>query len=645
MDRESAAALAGKGVSLAAENARNRVVFSGPEGAILELERELGARGVRCRPVNDRFGFHSELMEPVLADFARELGNVRFDAPSTPVISSRDAQWIDSERPLDASHLCAQTRGPVEFRRCIETVLQEGRPVVFLEIGEGRLLTGLVEQIAEEAGEGGRTHVAPLGAPDGTGDSTADGRERSLLGAVARSWECGLPVQWPPPTRRIPLPGYAFERVRCWPVAAAETSRDARAGLTADRPSGASPAWGDEAPAEVIARIWAEALGLRTVGPDDDYFALGGDSLVALGVAARIGRELGVRLAPEALASHPTPSTLAAHLRESPLRTPGQEDASPERPAAASVASHPPARPAAPDDPGELVVQLAPSASRKPPVFAVHPAGGSVFCYRPLASRIAADRRLLGIRAAQDCRESERVATIEGLARRYCEAVKAHQPHGPYLLAGYSFGGNVAFEMATRLQQLGERVQALVLFDSHPPACYAGEVPDDDAYERVLPHLACLALGIDLEQLEPGARTWEGIHGLLRVASGLPESALQGEDPARFLAVWKNNHRALKLHRPTAVFDGPIVYFEAREPQPEIIREIHIRVEPGVAEEGWGPLAGGGLRRIETPGNHYDLLSERHGDLVAQRLLAELRRSEPVLGDLTPRPEVPSGSQ
>jgi thioesterase domain-containing protein len=175
--------------------------------------------------------------------------------------------------------------------------------------------------------------------------------------------------------------------------------------------------------------------------------------------------------------------------------------------------------------------------------------------------------------------------------------------------------------MALQLQRLGDRVETIVMFDSHPPSCYAGPIPSAEAYALVLPRLACRAMGIDLDTLPEGSQSWEGLQRHLMERAGLGAADWEGDDAGGFEQAWMHHHHALKRHRPTGTFLGDLVYFEAHEPQPEFISELNISVEAGIAEREWKRLCTGGFQHLRVPGDHYTLLSERNAPAIGDALL------------------------
>lgn len=187
---------------------------------------------------------------------------------------------------------------------------------------------------------------------------------------------------------------------------------------------------------EALAPIWRRVLQLSSVGLDDNFFDLGGDSALALALFHEIALACGRELPPVMIYHAPTIAALAAVLEQS------------------TTPRVPP------------LVQLK-AGSKEPPVFIAHGLGGSVMDFFQIAKHIETPRAILGLQAKGIDGADEPLDRIEDMARYSLDAVKQLQPHGPYLLVGFSLGGLVTLEMAQQLIAEGEKIGLLAMLDSY----------------------------------------------------------------------------------------------------------------------------------------------------------------------------------
>jgi thioesterase domain-containing protein len=208
------------------------------------------------------------------------------------------------------------------------------------------------------------------------------------------------------------------------------------------------------------------------------------------------------------------------------------------------------------------------------------------------------------------------------MAERYVGAAREVQPEGPYRIAGWSMGGVVAYEMARRLQMLGERVEVLVLIDAVSPTSWAGEPEPGEtgmvaSFASDLARLHGFAVpDVNLSNLDAdGALTL--LLDLGRRAGLLPPSLEFGELRRLFDRFWAHR-RALATYEPPP-YDGPVHLFRAAG-------RIS-RMEEDDLTLGWGGLVNGELRVSDLPGDHYSILREEV-ETLAGRLRALLERGE-----------------
>jgi thioesterase domain-containing protein/acyl carrier protein len=191
----------------------------------------------------------------------------------------------------------------------------------------------------------------------------------------------------------------------------------------------------DEIEAQLVA-IWEQELDICPVGIRDTFLELGGDSLTAVGVFARIEREFRRSLPPASLLERPTIEQLAELLRDPQL---GRQTAC-------------------------LVILQ--ESDERPPLICLPGISGNLWEFRRLAKRLGPDVPLYGLQPVGLDGEQKPHESIEEIAEHYLTEVRAAQPTGPYYLAGYSIGGVMAYEMAQRLSAAGETIGLLALFDA-----------------------------------------------------------------------------------------------------------------------------------------------------------------------------------
>ncbi|MDC6169390.1 type I polyketide synthase [Paucibacter sp. XJ19-41] len=198
------------GCGLAAVNASDACVLSGPGETIDAVERDLVAREVAVRRLKVSHAFHSSMLDPMLEDFLAELGRVEFHPPSLPFVSNLTGQWITAAQAVDPAYWVAHLRSTVRFADGLATLMAEpGR--VLLEVGPGETL-GMLARRHPAAGTG-RVVLSSLPHPG------RPGPHEPWPASLGRLWLAGVSMDWKrlhEGRRRVPLPTYPFERQRYW---------------------------------------------------------------------------------------------------------------------------------------------------------------------------------------------------------------------------------------------------------------------------------------------------------------------------------------------------------------------------------------------------------------------------------------------
>ena len=346
----------------------------------------------------------------------------------------------------------------------------------------------------------------------------------------------------------------------------------------------------DDSLVAALRAAWERVFARAPIGLHDNFFELGGDSLVAAILFAEIDRDLGRTLPLTAIYEHPTIATLAEAL--------------------ASFG----------DSLCDGLVLLKPGEGD--PLFIIHGISGSASQLAAIARNIAASNPVYGIEARGLTGSQPPRQTIAEMATDYIAAIKSRQPCGPYRLAGYSFGGIVAQEMAQRLQIGGNEVALLALIDSYV-------LPDH--WPRGI-RLTVLGQRIrNRLKLAGKQNVAETAHYLIwraRQAATRAKMQAAGQRPSRFGDVWglppalrrvrEASERALLEHR-QAFYDGRI----------DFIRATTNLWYPPDPRPLWQHLART-LNIVTVPGEHLELV-DRHAPAVAAALSAMLRRPDGIV--------------
>jgi acetoacetyl-CoA synthetase len=304
---------------------------------------------------------------------------------------------------------------------------------------------------------------------------------------------------------------------------------------------------------DVLIPIWQRVLQLPSIGVEDDFFELGGDSLLALQLFTEIGKACDRELPPVTIYQARTISSLASLLEQ----------------------------PTAPRFPA--LVPLKPG-STQPPVFIAHGLGGSVIDFFQPVKLLESDHPIYGMQARGIDGLDEPLDSIEEMAAFHLHAIRELQPHGPYALMGYSLGGLVALEMAQQLSKDGEKVALLAMMDAYP-------------------HMNFLSLGqrmrLAARQAKRGLRIFRSLRG-----SGPYQPPAGASLTPPMQRVRDSAYLALTRYRPR-FYKGEIKFVRA-----EILTGF-----PADAAAVWEPLAES-VEIKTVPGDHLGIIATHYETLA-----------------------------
>ncbi|MBN1928601.1 MAG: amino acid adenylation domain-containing protein [Chlorobiaceae bacterium] len=349
-----------------------------------------------------------------------------------------------------------------------------------------------------------------------------------------------------------------------------------------------------------LVEIWEQVLGISPIGIDDNFFDLGGHSLMAVRLCASINEQLQTSLTLSGLFQNLTIETLARQLKKNKP----QENLQ-----------------------GTILMQPGAPFGTMPPLFFIHVLGtGLKFC-RPMVTHLGKELPVyaLSVQLLQESPLKEN--SIEELAAFYIGEIKKIVPEGPYLFVGISFGGMVIFEMARQLEAANDDVRLVGLMDTIPPWAYTTL----DSSSRLKEHGARLreeGVGYLARKIQDRL-THEREMAIMRLKnfqnsltlSYYLKSGRADQMPVgiKEFAARQENDEASARYSP-APYKGKVTLFKSLE------RSSAISVVTD-HELGWSRFALGGVEIIDCPSDHLGMLSEPYVRTVAEQLSQCITRS------------------
>lgn len=335
-----------------------------------------------------------------------------------------------------------------------------------------------------------------------------------------------------------------------------------------------------------LTRIWEDVLKVSPIGIRDNYFDLGGYSILAVRLFSEIKKAFGIELPLAALYSAPTIESLAALLAK---------DGEPNL--------------------WSCLVPIRREGS-KPPFYFVSGAGGGVLVFRDLGIHLGVDQPVYALQPKRPGKNESYPITISEMAAQYIQEILAFQPHGPYYLGGYSLGGFIAFEMAQQLTRAGHEIGFLGVFDANAPlqvvTSKTALLPQRTTGNRLSRLVEVLRsrdrFGIIKRRLERRV-TWLQAAVARQFKRALPQELMTLEGSQLFAGLNYVGHP----------YGGSIILFRSTDRPPG---------EPWSYQLGWEKVVTGGIEVHEVPGDHLTIYSGASIGILAEKLKTCLARAQ-----------------
>ncbi len=345
-----------------------------------------------------------------------------------------------------------------------------------------------------------------------------------------------------------------------------------------------------------LTAVWKKILGLKKIGVKDNFFEIGGHSLLAAKLFAHIEKSLGKNLPLATLFQAPTIEGLAAILRQDNWK-----------PSWSSL------------------VPIKPQGS-KPPLFLIHGAEGNVLLYRELAHHLSPDQPVYGLQSEGLDGSKELQTRFEIMASNYIKEIKSVQPEGPYLLGGYCLGGTIAFEIAQQLKANNEEVALLAMFETYN----IQEIPDDfpkylrlyHKMQNILFHIENLLSSKSEGRIKFFKEKFNTELSRLKVSIDVSISKIKKKMNIgngltyHHLKIDEINDKAQAEYTPL-VFDGDITLFKPKKNFAGLL-DIYY---------GWGKYAGKGVKLKNITVSPRGMMVEPYVNTLAAQLQDEIDRA------------------
>lgn len=612
--------------SLAAVNGNKRTVLAGDPESMLSVHDQLNNDGVENHLLHTSHAFHSYMMNSIMMRFRQVIAKRNPQAPTKPFISNVTGRLISKAEATSPDYWVRHLRGTVRFHDGFEHLMSqrgENEQFVCLEVGPGKVLSTLTR------------HHPRLDRRDLILSTTRRPNQESsdcevLLKSIGQLWFEGIEINWQNfyanrQRFKISLPAYPFERKEYWIPRAPRITGSVKRDLNPEALSILLPLEGEdkdhgensvvtslESSGEdvvgefasaclpsneietTIAQVWSDTLGLSNISRFDDFFDLGGDSLLAVPAMDRIRRQLDIALSTPVLIQYSRLVDLADYIaenRQHPSLNGGESESHAAR----------------------CLLQLQSGDAQKPTFYMVHPIGGDVLHYRDFAHAIGSKYSVFGFQAPGLNGNCEPLNCVSEMAGRYLEELQLYQPQGPYILGGSSFGGFVAYEMAQRLTQAGYEVPLLIMIDTPSPDLLPALMSDSAA---ILEYLLADTLTLNWDELRACDEEEQVIYVLEEAQKQEKNHLIPPHLGVPMFKTWIAHQKAMFDYQ-IQDYSGRLLYFRHTERTPSFPAKPHAT---------WASHVLGSMEIYRVPGNHISMNYAPNVGVIAHHIKSVISR-------------------
>ncbi|MEE9372230.1 MAG: condensation domain-containing protein [Saprospiraceae bacterium] len=325
-----------------------------------------------------------------------------------------------------------------------------------------------------------------------------------------------------------------------------------------------------------LVRIWEALLGKSKIGTNDDFFDLGGNSLLAVQMFSQIENQLGYNLSPASLLQYPTIDGLSSLIRDDVIIK--------------SWSSLVPIR----------------TSGNKAPLFCLHARGAHVFFYSVLARHLGDEQPVYALQPRGLDGKEPLYKSIEEMASHYLDEIRTVQEHGPYAFIATCFSSEVGLEMAQQLQRHGESVSLLAMVDTPPPLPNI-KPTSFDFIKRIVRLFRYRSFGevsrILLNRMYKSEQ--------IKTYQDVEKNLFKSEQLANLEKIQYDLQMLYHKYQ-SQPYQGKITFIRSKEQSKASWMDFHVNQ--------WKSLALGGLTIIDIPGFHLTLFEEPDVRLLAKEI-------------------------
>lgn len=578
-------------MDIAAINTNRQMVFAGTEKQISEMEKILSNREIKFKLLDTKSAFHSHLMDPILSDFREVLDTIEFLPLKRPVVSNLTGSILEEDYIYNSDYWIEHLRKTVLFEKGIDTIKHK-KDLVYIEVGPGNVLSRFVQSITQNSDKAIIQTLPSI--------SSQEDDHLYFINSLGNIWKAGVDISIEDINKiqggkRISIPTYPFEKNELWidPDTTVNSSLDNKSKNRSKNTT--TIVDGLSMVIMTLTDIWKRVLGYSDIDRKQNFFNLGGDSLLATELVSQINSSFKVNLQLRDILLFPELEKMAEVIQEkdnSPVKV---ED---EFPILFPVQTK-----------GSLTPLFLVAGAHENRYYNDETRESSyeedfLRYFSSLISFLGNNQPIYGFRPKGIFWGEKHHKNVYDMAATYIKELKKVQPVGPYIIGGECVGGSVAIEIAQQLVKSGDVVKHLILMDTPRPSLKTKIVEE---YEPIKDRFRTIVKGRDPRPVMKAIR--QELHRLIKI----------------YFPMTKNQRAKIHVSESSLFYQRILLGYKVKKYSGDvtlIVNEEWNRLKPNLL---WDREIFPNLGVHVVPGNHSTRLSE-HGKISGEIINKNINR-------------------